>query len=121
MGKIVPVSVYLIAAPEVRRVKIGVSENVVSRLKTLQAQSGAMLELVDSFVTPDYIVAGRVESLLHSKLRLYHSHYEWFTDCEEVREAFEKAKINSRVTPAPRLDDSKEMDEQDWIREHHTF
>jgi hypothetical protein len=92
MAKMPPTSVYLIAAPEVRRVKIGVSSNASLRLSNLQGASAAMLRLDDSFEASCAVQAYKIEARLHAELMAYHSHNEWFTDCPEVRAAFEKEK-----------------------------
>ena len=67
--------VYILHAPAVRRVKIGVSSNVTERVATLRTASPVELVL-ERTIDGGY----DREQELHEKYRRYRLHGEWFSD-----------------------------------------
>jgi hypothetical protein len=66
--------VYVLHAPEVRKIKIGVTDNLDRRFAEIQAMSPAMLEIIRR--VDDLNMA--VEQDVHELCRGHLSHGEWF-------------------------------------------
>lgn len=75
--------VYLIAAKEVSRVKIGYSEQPKMRLNSLRTFSPVKLKMLA--VMPGTMFD---EYRLHKKYESKRFHGEWFEDCPEIRAEF---------------------------------
>lgn len=71
--------IYFILAPEVAKVKVGISKDPVRRLDEMQAHSPAHLMLVGSIPYEKGL-----EAKIHTHFILHHSHREWFNWTAEV-------------------------------------
>jgi len=73
--------IYMILAPEVDRVKIGISAKVEQRLNNLQTSHSQDLCLVMMLDKPD-----KYERVLHKRFAKYRVRGEWFQMCPEIAE-----------------------------------
>lgn len=97
-----PYSVYFLSLEN--RIKVGISEDVTQRVKTLECASGSAIQLLGS------IPGGRdLEQAIHKRLQNRRLRGEWFVDCAEVREVVAAllaeggAAIGfAAITPAPK-------------------
>lgn len=71
------VSTYILHSPATRKVKIGKAANITERLQRIQACSPDTLVLLR-------VLEGDHERTLHKHFAKYHSHFEWFDECEEM-------------------------------------
>ena len=81
---------YFIHAPILRRVKIGRSADAIKGFRSVQGSSPEVLTLLT-------IIEGDHEAELHKRFIAYHSHLEWFSECEEI---MEYARTNG-ISPGP--------------------
>jgi hypothetical protein len=76
--------VYLMAN-HAGEVKIGVSSNPESRLRTLSTANAHPLHLLH------FVVGGRsLERALHNKFKQHHIRNEWYSSCSDIEEEFVK-------------------------------
>lgn len=96
-------TLYAIDAPEVRRVKIGLAENVWARLHHLRTISPATLELIWQS-QGSYGVERHMHELLHT----HRHHGEWFTYDGDpllmIEEAYRVAMKTQSVWQAAHLE-----------------
>jgi hypothetical protein len=80
--------VYLIQGLFCHITKIGISYDPQKRIKDLQPRSADWLVLCATLTCKDEAEARAIESKLHSRYYLQHSHYEWFDlpACEIVKD-----------------------------------
>jgi hypothetical protein len=82
----VQVLVYFIYAPEVDRVKIGITGgDIAKRFSTLQGQSPTELEMLGVMEATQF-----TEIELHERFRYCHSHREWFHMDRELKKFIEE-------------------------------
>lgn len=67
---------YLILDTGANLIKIGKSCNPASRMKTMQAHNGSILELI-------HVFPADIEMQLHVKYKDKRKHYEWFDVCAD--------------------------------------
>ena len=72
--------VYFIKGEETNKIKIGVSKNVTSRFKTIQASSGENLLLM-GWTRGDT----KLEKEIHERFSNIRSHGEWFQETKELK------------------------------------
>lgn len=88
--------VYFIEASNNERrsyVKIGVSNNIESRMRDLQCGNHLRLFLMAKIKAKDRVDVFKIESVLHSKLRRFNSAGEWyFVTPKEIRRAVTEIK-----------------------------
>jgi hypothetical protein len=70
--------VYAIVAPDVQRVKIGMSESIRKRIADLRGHGPAALYLHAFVKMPTYKLARMAEKRLHKELKSRCTHGEWF-------------------------------------------
>ena len=86
--------VYLMSAPEAKRLKIGFSSDPEVRLREVRTSSSSPVLLVaQKSGTP------ADERALHTRFRKFWHYGEWFDDVPEIREAFE-TPFPSIVSPS---------------------
>jgi T5orf172 domain len=89
--------VYFIVAPDSRKVKVGITENISSRLSTIRGSSPEVGLYLSGFIRLDGYSAGIVEKRLHKILASYRSHGEWFTFNPWVESYIENVIMNSAM------------------------
>lgn len=76
-------TLYFIRALKTGLCKVGVSDSFDARLSKLRREGPDELEVLRVFHgDSDYIEA--LEKEIHSELKPYHSHGEWFEHCPEI-------------------------------------
>lgn len=74
--------VYFVLAPEVNRVKIGMSSSVGTRLRSLQVSSPVILKCMGMIEFPSEYEARKQEKSYHERFYSQHFNGEWF-NCSE--------------------------------------
>src|SRR5260370_18634783 len=75
--------VYFISAPEVGRIKVGITDDIEARLSALATGSPVRLELL-GFLSAHSNTARKIEKAVHKRLSAFHWNREWFTLTPEV-------------------------------------
>lgn len=78
-------SVYFFAFPELGRIKIGVSNDVESRLRRLATEQKCMGVILHTMPGNR-----RIEAAQHKRFSLWRVEGEWFRDCPEARNLISK-------------------------------
>ena len=79
--------IYFIQSANDNRIKIGMSDNPVTRLRQLQTGASSQKPYTILAVVP---VGRRRESELHKQFKEYHSHREWFNSAPEILKFIEQ-------------------------------
>lgn len=94
--------VYFVSAPS-KRVKIGTTRDMATRMQNLRGTSPEPLEVL-------LIIEGglETEAYLHQRFGHLRTHSEWFLDCDELREFVELLRRRGRSV-LPHLGDEEDL------------
>ena len=98
-------------------VKIGVSGNVNTRLKTIQASCPLMIEIIKVMEAPPNDVYA-IERQLHNKLSAYRIHGEWFMLTDYVLCAINGFFIDMPIHNEPTKLNREYKTVQEWVDDH---
>jgi hypothetical protein len=82
----IPKFVYFILAKDVRKLKIGIADNIKKRLAALQVSSPVILSVYGFVKFPNEYRARQAEQEYHKKFHSKLAHHEWFNFDEEIAE-----------------------------------
>jgi hypothetical protein len=81
--------VYFILAPEVNRIKIGLSSSVLDRLRNMQVGSPVILKCIGVIEYPSEYEARKREKNYHNKFYSQHFNGEWFNCTDGLTQEIE--------------------------------
>lgn len=84
--------VYFILAPEVNRIKIGISSSLSKRLVTLQTSSPVILKCIGAIEYPSEYEARKWEKNYHERFYSQHFNGEWFNCTDNMIQEIEAEK-----------------------------
>lgn len=82
-------TLYFINAPQVLKIKIGISDDFPARLNKLRREGPVVLEVLNTF-NGERDSIQELERDIHSELSGSNDHHEWFHDTPEVRAALDR-------------------------------